>query len=365
MTDQDGLDAFASTRPDSRDDAPPELVWLQDTSDGLEAFAPKGARNAPLQPSMPPPGSSWPPEPPSGGPDASGERRWMLRAAISALVCLVLAAAADGLLDLDMLPAGRSDTRVAATAATERAPVRVRRQSTRDTAAVPPATGGTAAASPATRMATPERVVAPARVPAPTRATPPRTEPPAVVPASRERLAAPPPAVAPTRAPAPRPEPPGTTEPPAAPDAVDATPAPVAIASAAPPPAPAPPLAPAPAPPVIPVAPRERETRAVASVLGQYRAAFNTLDATAALAVWPSVNEKTLARAFDRLADQTVSFDACDIDVTAGLAQAACRGTARYVPKVGSRTPKAEAREWRFSLRKADRGWLIDRVDAR
>ena len=46
------------------------------------------------------------------------------------------------------------------------------------------------------------------------------------------------------------------------------------------------------------------------------------------------------------------------------LAEAACSGSARYVPKVGSRTPKDEARRWK-SVRKASSGWLIDRVDAR
>ncbi|MFN7979677.1 MAG: hypothetical protein U0P30_16205 [Vicinamibacterales bacterium] len=58
-------------------------------------------------------------------------------------------------------------------------------------------------------------------------------------------------------------------------------------------------------------------------------------------------------------------FDACAIEVGAAEAEDACRGVARYVPKVGNRSPKAEAREWRFSLRRAGTGWLIDRVEAR
>lgn len=363
MTDQDGLDAFASTRSEPRDDTPPELVWLQDTSDGLEAFAPKGSRAPTLPPAWPP---QPPPTPPGGGPEASGERSWMLRAAMSALVCLVLAAAADGLLDLDMLPQRRSETRVAAATATDVAPVRVRPIATRGTS---PLAAPVPMATPE-RVPTPERVVEAERTVAPAR---PNITPVPPAPSARERVPAPvlvpAPAVGPVPAPPPLHEPPDTSLMPTDAGAADAEPAPRATASNAPAPAPSAPPAVTPAvtPPamVAVVAPRERDTRAVENVLGQYRAAFNRLDATAALAVWPSVNEKTLARAFDRLADQTVSFDACDIDVTAGLAQAACRGTARYVPKVGSRTPKAEAREWRFSLRKADRGWLIDRVDAR
>jgi hypothetical protein len=100
-------------------------------------------------------------------------------------------------------------------------------------------------------------------------------------------------------------------------------------------------------------------------VLGRYRVAFSNLDAGAASAVWPTVDEKTLAKAFERLESHDVSFENCQIEVFSGLAEAACSGNARYVPKVGSRTPKDEARRWRFSLRKAGGEWLIDQVDAR
>ena len=110
---------------------------------------------------------------------------------------------------------------------------------------------------------------------------------------------------------------------------------------------------------------RELDARAIENVLGRYRNAFNRLDAGAAVAVWPTVNEKTLARAFERLDDQDVSFESCTIEVGGVHAEAACSGTARYVPKVGSRTPRAEPRQWRFILRRASDGWLIDHVDAR
>ena len=100
-------------------------------------------------------------------------------------------------------------------------------------------------------------------------------------------------------------------------------------------------------------------------MLGRYRTAFNRLDAGAAVAVWPTVNEKTLAKAFERLDDQDVSFESCTIEVGGVHAEAACSGTARYVPKVGSRTPRAEARRWTFILRRASDGWLIDDVNAR
>jgi hypothetical protein len=148
-----------------------------------------------------------------------------------------------------------------------------------------------------------------------------------------------------------------------APLPIVASPAPLAVPSLEPP-GTAPETAPAAA--VSEARPgRDADTRAIEQVLGRYRTAFNTLDAGAATAVWPTVNEKTLAKAFERLESHDVSFAHCQIEIVSVLAQAACNGSARYVPKVGSRTPKDEARHWTFSLRKTSGEWLIDRVDAR
>jgi hypothetical protein len=110
---------------------------------------------------------------------------------------------------------------------------------------------------------------------------------------------------------------------------------------------------------------RDLDARAIENVLGRYRSAFNALDAGAAATVWPKVNQRNLARAFERLEDQELSFESCKIDVGGVHAEAACDGFARYVQKVGSRTPKAEARQWRFILRRASEGWVIDSLDAR
>ena len=110
---------------------------------------------------------------------------------------------------------------------------------------------------------------------------------------------------------------------------------------------------------------RELDTRAIENVLSRYRTAFNRLDAGAAAAVWPTVNQRNLAKAFERLDDQDLSFENCKIDVGGVHAEAACNGTARYVQKVGNRNPKAESRQWRFILRRASEGWVIDHLDAR
>jgi len=120
------------------------------------------------------------------------------------------------------------------------------------------------------------------------------------------------------------------------------------------------PESPAPRPSAI-----ELDTRGIQTALGRYQSAFSALDAGAASQVWPTVNWKTLAKAFERLQEQQVSFEGCQIDIKDVRAQATCRGTARYVPRVGSRTAQVDRRQWRFSLLKVRDEWLIQSVDAR
>jgi hypothetical protein len=70
------------------------------------------------------------------------------------------------------------------------------------------------------------------------------------------------------------------------------------------------------------------------------------------------------ARAFDGLESQTLTFDACDVRVRGEAATATCRGSARDVPKVGSREPRVEPRTWNFMLRKDGADWKIDHARA-
>ena len=98
---------------------------------------------------------------------------------------------------------------------------------------------------------------------------------------------------------------------------------------------------------------------------GRYRNAFSGLDSGAARAVWPSVDVRALDRAFDRLEEQALEFENCDIDVNGPRAIASCEGSARYVPKVGNRNAQVAARQWRFNLRKVNEAWLIEEVDSR
>ena len=148
--------------------------------------------------------------------------------------------------------------------------------------------------------------------------------------------------------------------PPAAPPASAAlVPAP---SPAAAPPAPAS-VAPAPSASVA-SSPLEANSSGIQNTLARYRKAFSALDASAAHQVWPTVNERTLQRAFARLEQQEVSFEGCRIAADVDRAEATCVGTASYVPRVGSRTPRIDRRQWRFSLVKVRDEWLIGAVDA-
>ena len=127
------------------------------------------------------------------------------------------------------------------------------------------------------------------------------------------------------------------------------------------------------APPVLPATaagstnsmsvPRGDDTR-VAQVLNQYARAYDRLDSTAARAVWPTVDERALTRAFASLESQDVSFDRCDIDVKGNQASASCRGTASYVGKIGSRQARTEARQWNFELKLHGDDWKIEKAQA-
>jgi len=104
---------------------------------------------------------------------------------------------------------------------------------------------------------------------------------------------------------------------------------------------------------------------AIQTVLAQYRTAYGDLDAGAARAVWPSVDDKALRKAFERLEEQRLIFNYCDIAVSNVRAVASCDGSVRYVPRVGKKDPHDDRRQWEFKLSKVDEVWLIDTVSAR
>jgi hypothetical protein len=109
---------------------------------------------------------------------------------------------------------------------------------------------------------------------------------------------------------------------------------------------------------VVPDTARDRQR--INDTLHAYARAYERLDAAAARQVWPSVNERALARAFAGLATQDIAFDSCSIDLRGGSARAQCRGRATYVGKVGGGAPHTEARRWDFQLSRDGEDWKID-----
>jgi hypothetical protein len=106
---------------------------------------------------------------------------------------------------------------------------------------------------------------------------------------------------------------------------------------------------------------REVESTRIRALLSRYETAYNRLDAKAASAVWPGVNQAALGRAFDGLLSQRVSLGLCDITVIGDIAGASCAGKARWEPKVGGGLQTAD-RYWKFNLRKTDDGWKIQEI---
>jgi hypothetical protein len=102
----------------------------------------------------------------------------------------------------------------------------------------------------------------------------------------------------------------------------------------------------------------------VRATLHRYQAAYSALDAAAASAVWPGVDRRALASAFGALSSQTVSLGRCDVRVSGGTAQAECKGTARWEPKVGA-GPQSASRYWRFDLKNTGTDWIITRATVR
>jgi hypothetical protein len=162
--------------------------------------------------------------------------------------------------------------------------------------------------------------------------------------------------------PAPEPEPPPAAPPRPSAPAESAPAEPIApLVSTLAESRPAPPAAPAatdPAPAVVNV---EQDVR---KVIERYRDAYERLDAAAARAVWPGVDEAALARAFGGLTSQRIEFERCDIWRDAQAAFASCSGRASYVPKVG-RAQNDVPRAWHFQFRRRAVGWTIESAEVR
>ena len=120
----------------------------------------------------------------------------------------------------------------------------------------------------------------------------------------------------------------------------------------------------------LPSAPRpadevtKDQEETVIAVLNEYRRAYGHLDVRATKAVYPSIDDRGLERAFRELREQQLRFASCGVKISSSGAgaNAWCRGEAAYRPKVGGRILLTD-RQWTFSLARHGSGWQI--LDAR
>jgi hypothetical protein len=101
------------------------------------------------------------------------------------------------------------------------------------------------------------------------------------------------------------------------------------------------------------------DERRIAAVLKRFTDAYTQLNVPAAKAVWPSVDGRALARAFDALASQSIAFDDCTVHFSGAEARAACVGNLTYVPKIGRRSARTVSQHWNFVMNKNPEGWTI------
>lgn len=117
------------------------------------------------------------------------------------------------------------------------------------------------------------------------------------------------------------------------------------------------------APAPIAAVPTVTPTAAIQRTLQGYQSAFSRLDVNAVRQVWPSVDQKALAKAFDQLKSEDLTLENCKVTVTGANAVAACGGKTEYVPKIGSKTARVERHQWRISLQQVADRWVVHQVD--
>ncbi len=138
---------------------------------------------------------------------------------------------------------------------------------------------------------------------------------------------------------------------------------------------PSPPPAPAPVPPAnvasanVPndaeraAATRIADEAAVRGVLGEYKAAYERLDAAAVKRIWPTLTaaqERQLADQFRAFKSYSLQFQNVAVSLAGTTATVSCRIARTATPKAGR--PQSNANNASLELRKEGAGWVITRL---
>ena len=111
---------------------------------------------------------------------------------------------------------------------------------------------------------------------------------------------------------------------------------------------------------VVPAPRPADEEASILQVLRRYERAVAQKDPLGAKAVWPTLDDRALARAFNDLQSHSLALQDCGVRVDSVEARATCLGVATYLPKVGRRKTIRASHEWTFDLAKEGGGWHIE-----
>jgi hypothetical protein len=113
-----------------------------------------------------------------------------------------------------------------------------------------------------------------------------------------------------------------------------------------------------PPPPVVDDRDRIRD------LVRRYESAYDQRNVGAVAGLWAGVDQSALTRAFEGLSEQDLVLGECDVSIGGDSATARCRGTLRYIPRVGRPLPRVEELSWTFSLQREASAWRIRAVSA-
>ena len=110
---------------------------------------------------------------------------------------------------------------------------------------------------------------------------------------------------------------------------------------------------------------RETQADSVMRALNRYAQALSDMDVRQVMRLWPTVDQRALADAFQTLDKYRVVINACGFDVDrADTVAATCQATVEFVPKVGSRVSRLASQQWRFTMTRAGDDWQIESANA-
>ena len=112
-------------------------------------------------------------------------------------------------------------------------------------------------------------------------------------------------------------------------------------------------------PTVVAAARTVTEEERVRQLLDEYTGAFERRDIGAQKALYPNVDGKALKRAYEQITSQRLTLESCGITISGSTANARCRGSATFQPRIGTRPVLVASREWTFDLSKQDTAWRI------